>query len=252
MQATARPFIKTPHQAGGSFISWLVLFWSWGIGTPGDEVFLKNGNRLSGDVEKLGEDRIRVILDVDSNIEISLDDVSRIVPGRSPLRDYESRRKTLDADDVDGLYQLALWAKKQGLNARCRLTLQEIIAIDPNHLEARRDLGYVVFKNRWLEAKILRDTDQLVLYEGEWMRPEERDRKQLEKLRLEIRDDILGIDSDNEAIRRFSIRRLKERTEALIVVVLGEFLGHEQESIRASALQLLAFHWQRLLLERDR
>jgi hypothetical protein len=205
-----------------------------------DTVVLKNGKRIDGEVS-IGSaaGKTRVTLDQGVFFEFAQDEIERIEPGKSPARDFDERLARVDAGDLEALEALASWARERKLRARERIVYERILRLDPNHALSRKELGYAVYKNRWVHERDLK-TRRLVEHEGEWMTPEERERRRFEKLRLEVAEDIRGADSENRFVQEYSIRRLFERKDPALAAVYLEYFDHSSPTARLVAVQALA------------
>ncbi|MHC4859795.1 MAG: hypothetical protein ACYTDY_06855, partial [Planctomycetota bacterium] len=86
---------------------------------------------------------------------------------------YRERAKALSPDDTTGHYQLGLWCVKKGLTNEAHLEFERVIALEPDHAGARRELGYARHGDRWLSRDEAMRAKGLVLHEGRWLLPEE-------------------------------------------------------------------------------
>jgi hypothetical protein len=67
--------------------------------------------------------------------------------------DPEYEKKIADAgNDVAKLWAVHEWCKERELRDLSKQTLQKIIAIDPNHEEARKALGHRLYDGKWFES----------------------------------------------------------------------------------------------------
>jgi len=66
---------------------------------------------------------------------------------------YRKKAAALRDDDVKGHYRLGLWCERKGWKARARLHLEKVIALDPDHAGARRKLGYIKVRGRWMTVR---------------------------------------------------------------------------------------------------
>lgn len=139
-----------------------------------DEVFLKGGGKVSGRI--LSRTDTSIAVDVGAGtVTFLLTAVDRIEARRSILDDYYERAGTLGARDRDGWLQLAQWATAQGLAAQARAAYTRVVAVDPANAEANRGLGRVQLDGRWVTEEESYTARGYVRFEGEWMRPADRD-----------------------------------------------------------------------------
>jgi hypothetical protein len=138
-----------------------------------DEVHLRGGGRLSGVVlERTAES---VLVEVGpGQIRLPMIRVERIVVGPSALALYRTRAAALAADDVNGWVRLARWAEAQGLLTQAREAYQRVLDLDPGNAAAHQSLGDVLLDGQWVSMDESYRMKGFVLFEGAWMRPEER------------------------------------------------------------------------------
>jgi hypothetical protein len=65
----------------------------------------------------------------------------------------KEREAALGAKDAQGLYELAMWAKEQGLDREWRPLLKKVTRIDRDHAGAREALGYKKLDGRWVSER---------------------------------------------------------------------------------------------------
>ncbi len=206
-----------------------------------DVVHLKSGNRVEGEVSPGSRPGyIRVILDKGLEIEFREKDVIQIEKKKSPAKEFEERFAAVPAGDIDALYDLAQWARERKLRSREEEIYKRILEIDPNDPLARRELGFVVFKNRWVKEEDLKKQHGLIQFRGDWVTPEEKERRILEEIKKEITDLMRDVDSENRYIQEYSIRKLLEYRDPRARAVVLNFLGDDREAVRVVAIQMLA------------
>jgi len=161
-----------------------------------DVVQLRNGSTLEGTVR---EEASRVWVDVGSG-EIAVDrsgirSIGRPDPAAGEL---DRRLGALRPDDVEGMYQAALWARQNGLRWRSERLMRSVLERNPNHEGARSALGYVSHKGAWLTADEYKAAIGLARYGGEWMSADAAERLRKED-RLQSRS--LARESEEAAAR---------------------------------------------------
>jgi hypothetical protein len=138
-----------------------------------DEVFIRGGGRLSGEVVEHGPDSILVDIGT-GQIGLPLSHVDRIVPGPTPVGLYRKRAASLEPDDVEGWLALGRFAREHDLETNAREAFDNVLAVDPANVAAHRALGHLQLDGRWMT----RDESYLargyVRFEGAWVTPEER------------------------------------------------------------------------------
>jgi hypothetical protein len=139
-----------------------------------DEVFVRGGGRLVGEVVERGSDSIVVDIGV-GRIGLPLSAIERVVPGATPLSVYRSRAARLGPRDAAGWLALGLWAREQDLDTNAREAFEHVLAIDPRNAGAHRALGHVLAGGRWMTVEQSHRARGDVRFEGRWMAPEERE-----------------------------------------------------------------------------
>ncbi len=105
--------------------------------------------------------------------------------GKKELRrQLKERLARIDPQDAEALFAAALWAKRKGLTLDYHRLLLKVVKLDPDHAKARKELGYVKFKGRWVKASRLEEEKKrieeeeyrrkgYVKYEGAWVKKED-------------------------------------------------------------------------------
>jgi hypothetical protein len=205
-----------------------------------DVVYLKNGNRVEGEVSpgtKPGS--IKVALDKGLEIEFAKEDIREVEKKKSPAKEFDEKLAALPPDDVDALLELADWARERKLRSKEETVYKKVLEIDPDDPVARREMGFVVFKNRWVKESELKSKHGLVQFRGDWVTPEEKERRIGEELKKEVADLLRDVDSGNQYIRDYSVGKLLEYREPRVKGIILEFLGDPREKVRAVCLQVL-------------
>ncbi len=135
-----------------------------------DEVVLRNGARFEGQVKESGN-TVTVVMDFGS-MTFKKMDVARIERGVSALTEFDTKVTALKADDLEGKFTLAVWARNKDLHHRARKLFEEVLLRDPDHAGAREALGYRKHEGRWLTDDEIRIERGLVLFRGEWVKRE--------------------------------------------------------------------------------
>lgn len=154
-----------------------VLLLAAAIPAAADEIHLRWGTKLEGKI--VSRTRKEITIDTGSGVVgIPAHYVVKIVESGSAVQEYQERLKDLDARGASAkeYYELAKWCRKEGLAGPARKVLLQVIAMDPDHEEARRDLGYEKVGDRWLTHDEAMEARGYVKFEGAWILREERDR----------------------------------------------------------------------------
>jgi len=86
------------------------------------------------------------------------------------------------ADTAEQQWALAEWCREHDLHAEREKHLRRAVALDPDHVEARRALGYAKYDGEWRTPDEVMTERGYVRYKGRWRTPQEvqlmeRDRK---------------------------------------------------------------------------
>jgi hypothetical protein len=138
-----------------------------------DEVYVRGGGTLTGEVVHQGPDSILVDIGT-GQIGLPLSSVERIVPGATPTTQYRERASRLAPDDTEGWLELGEWAREQGLHDQARQAFESVLAADPGHAAAHRALGHVPADDRWMTREDSLRARGYVRFEGEWITADER------------------------------------------------------------------------------
>ncbi|HEY3119063.1 MAG TPA: hypothetical protein VGL15_00450 [Vicinamibacteria bacterium] len=173
-----------------AFLGWLLF-----AGLAGaDEVFIRGGGRLTGEIVERGPDSILVDLGY-GQVGLSLVSVERIVASPSPLSLYEQRAARLGPDDVTGWLALGQWAGDHDLPGKARTAFEYVLSIDPDDEAAHRALGDVRIGDQWMTLEESYRARGYVRFEGAWVSPQER-RAMLDDRLAAAQEDLLRAEAD--------------------------------------------------------
>jgi hypothetical protein len=123
-----------------------------------DQVYLHEGRVLEGTATIQGD---KVVIALESgSITVPLHEVSRIERAVTPLAQANAREAALKPSDVRALLQLADFCRDHDLLNKERDLLARIIALSPDHAEARRRLGFARIDGVWVDRAELSRRDQ--------------------------------------------------------------------------------------------
>ncbi|MCU0242421.1 MAG: hypothetical protein MUF51_08360 [Vicinamibacteria bacterium] len=141
-------------------------------GVSADEVWLKNGGKLTGQIVERNERLVKI--DVGSGIiGVTADRIERVVASASPVQIFRRRAQALRRDDVAGWLELGRWAEEQQLQTLAREAYEHVVGLAPDDAEARAALGQVREGSRWMTQDEVQQSRGLVKFEGEWITPEQ-------------------------------------------------------------------------------
>ena len=137
-----------------------------------DVVHVMDGGKLVGKILEETDEEV-VILTVKGIVaRIPVERVERIE--RGSLREiYERQMKSVDKNSAGALYGLARWCRDVGLVKESEDLLRRVLALEPDHEEARWALGYMRRGGRWLSEEEWRAEQGFVRYRGEWVKKED-------------------------------------------------------------------------------
>jgi hypothetical protein len=139
-----------------------------------DVVYKKDGGKVEGTIVASKSDDDTLFLETSFGaVKLDRDEVLRIESATPAQKEYLRRKKVAPAT-ADAQFELALWCLENKLASEYRLLLEKVIELDPNHLQARKRLGYVQQNGKWLSEDEARSAEGLVKYRGKWVLPQER------------------------------------------------------------------------------
>jgi hypothetical protein len=139
-----------------------------------DEVFLKGGGRLVGEVVE--ETPTRVVLEIGAGrVTVPRSHVVRMTSSRSALEAFRDRAAALPRNDADGWFDLGLFARSAELPSQARQAFEYVLRLDPTHAGAHQELGHRMVDGRWMTEDESMLARGFVRFEGRWMAPPERD-----------------------------------------------------------------------------
>lgn len=170
--------LRAPSALGSLVLSLAILSgFLPGSAAPahGDIILLTNGKTLEGTLEELGNGKVRVRLAYGS-LSLSQEQIATVHPARTFEDIVDETLESLAPDDAEGRYRLARQARAEQSDTLYRRLLEEVVAIDPDHEPARRELGFIPHDGEWLTEEQLHALRGEVSFRGEWMAPQTRDR----------------------------------------------------------------------------
>jgi hypothetical protein len=180
------------------------------------EVFvLANGGRISGEwLNRQEKPRKQYIIKVagEGQITLAASQVEQVL-NRRPEEDEYERVRPAYPDTVEGQWALAEWCRLQHLPIERQTHLKRVIELDPDHLEARRALGYTKVDGKWATRDELKIEQGYKRYKGTWKLPQEieilENKAKQEGARLEWFQNVkrwrgwLGTERDAQARENF-------------------------------------------------
>lgn len=117
---------------------------------PADTIFLKDGTQIL-DCKVTLETETQVHVDTPvGKMVVPKTEIFRILKVRTVHDIYEEQLAGIREKDFLGLHKLAVWCRTSGLRKESDELLERVIALKPDHPEARRLLGHLKLGDGWL------------------------------------------------------------------------------------------------------
>jgi hypothetical protein len=209
---------------------------------------LSSGGQVVGELLNPNESpRTKYVVRTTLGGEITLerDQVKEIVRRRPAEVEYDKLRPQF-ADTADGQWQLSEWCREQSLIALRQKHLKRVIELDPNHVEARRALGYSLVEGKWRTQDEVMTERGYVEYKGRWRLKQEVDiLEQQKKNELSEKAWFNNVKRWREWLdtdrRLDGQKNLLEIRDPLAVPALKKFLETERvEGVRILLVEALA------------
>jgi hypothetical protein len=148
----------------------------WATGRAAAEVFiLSTGGRVAGQLLNPDETpRKKFVIQTSAGARITLDraQVKQILHTRPEQLEYERIRPGYP-DTVKGQWALAEWCREKRLTPQRKTHLRRVIELEPNHVEARKALGYSQIDGKWKTQEEVMLERGYRRYKGRWRTPQE-------------------------------------------------------------------------------
>lgn len=149
----------------------------------GEVLELKNGGHIEGKLLNPKESpRQKYVLEVSGGGRVTFDksQVREVVRQNEAKEEYEKKRHT-SADNVEGQMELAVWCREHHLNAERDRHLKRVLELDPEHAQAHLMLNHVRVGGVWRSRRQFWESQGYVLYQGDWMTPQEVELRERER-----------------------------------------------------------------------
>ncbi|RME83885.1 MAG: hypothetical protein D6785_06190, partial [Planctomycetota bacterium] len=178
---------------------------------------------------------------------------------KKALQESYLLRKVLvqKVNTAEGWYKLAVWAKKNKVlpDKEVRKIYEKVIQLDPNHKEARKKLGYVYYKNKWIsywDYEELYDKEMrlkgYVKYKGDWYRPEALKVmlkiREMDKIK-DLKKKLQNLEEENRSLRS-KIKGLSQR-----VLILENKRDNLKQEISQLRKEFYAsnYYWKQQIIQ---
>jgi len=108
----------------------------------GDIIYLQGGGVIVGRVVDRDEECMVVKMKGGARVTLSLERVVKVEEGE-PEEIYRRKSAHIKSGDADEHFRLGLWCEKVKLFEQARDEFEKALVIDPNHLDARKKLGFL-------------------------------------------------------------------------------------------------------------
>jgi hypothetical protein len=216
------------------------------------EVFvLKSGGRVEGQILNPNRERGQPWqVKTGEGIKLALADsaVLRVIAKTDLDKQYDAQLPKLE-NTVEAQWGMAEWCKEAGLLEQRKRHLQTVLALDPNHVEARKALGYQKHGSRWLTQDEYMQSVGYVRYKGAWRTRQEIDIEsrdtQQELAAKKLRKDIhLWIEqvATGGRLRDTAEKNLNAINDPAAAPALAEIIGNsdQRRELRKKCLDILA------------
>lgn len=144
-------------------------------GRAQDVIWKTDGGKLRGRI--VSETRTSVVMDTPGGrLTVRRNEIARIEREADVLGELEQRRGQLTASDLRGWYDLGVWCQGQGLYPQAIDCFHEVLRIEPDHADARFELGYRRHEGRWVTESEYFEARGYERWEDRWVTPEEREK----------------------------------------------------------------------------
>ncbi|MFC1706702.1 CAP domain-containing protein [Planctomycetota bacterium] len=123
--------------------------WAFAGRLLADVIHLNTGGVIRGEIVEETEEEVHVKT-LAGVTTVFREDIDRIERGKNTDEVYRRKLAALSGDDVDGHFELALWLKKVRMDKESRALLEKVVKLEPNHLGARMELGFVLRQGGWV------------------------------------------------------------------------------------------------------
>jgi hypothetical protein len=202
------------------------------LAARGDVLELKNGGRIEGQIIEGGNGQSAYVIETAAGrVTVASSQVERVETTSGAEREYKDVARNA-ADTVEAHWKLYEWARDHRLKEISQRHLTRILELDPDHADARAQLGFRQLNGQWLTREDEVSTRGLVMYEG---RPVTRQHVELAEREKATRDAQVDWKKNLDRLRRL----LTGRNEALAEEAHKEILKIEDPQAAPAVVALL-------------
>lgn len=214
------------------------------------ELFLlENGGQIEGELINRDEKpRKTYVIKTASGAQITLEksQVKKVVRRRPEEAEYE-RIKDRYPDTVEGQWALAEWCRQNRLPSARKTHLHRILELDPEHIQARRALGYMRVEGKWMTEEEIMMARGYVRVGSRWKLPQEVELEEQRRKEELATKEWYGrlkrwrgwIDSSSRSEEGWE--QISKISDPAAVEAIGRYLSEEQDPrIRKLYIEVLA------------
>ena len=138
-------------------------------------VKLKTGGEIRGELVKSAKttDGTHVIkTESGSLVTLANSSVAHVRSKTKKQIEYAKLQRNMP-DTATGHWELAQWCATKNLLNERRRHIRRILELDPNHLEARRILGFRMIDGKWMSRSEDMQSRGYIKHEGDWRTPQD-------------------------------------------------------------------------------
>lgn len=229
-----------------------LLLGGWSSLARGDLVELIDGGIIRGECTQDPAHTsgiVRVKLMSGAVLEIPSEQVLKFTRRRLVVEQFELRLGETP-ETVDALWELAEWAREQGLRPQRSQALEALLKLDPEHVAAHRGLGHLRQDGEWMTHEQLMQKRGFVKHKGKWVLPQEVELLELAELQSaeekqwfrQIKNWVTWLKDGARPDRQSAaVAQLRAIQDPAAIPALGRHLATDRdESVRAIALSALS------------
>ncbi|MHC5541921.1 HEAT repeat domain-containing protein, partial [Singulisphaera rosea] len=145
-----------------------------------DRISLRGGGQIRGKVipDTAHPGRVIVLTETGKTpLNLQKPQILEVVSEPSALDEYVVKRAKVQPT-AQAQYDLGRWCKEHKLADLATVHYELAVAQDKEFGPAHKELGHVLFGDRWLNADEVREAQGLVKYKGKWITKEEKEHRE--------------------------------------------------------------------------
>lgn len=144
-------------------------------GLAQDVIWKTDGGKLRGRI--VSETRTSVVIETPGGrMTVPRAEIAQIERDGDVFRELEAKKGKVKSGDLRGWYDLGVWCQNQGLYPQAIDCFHEVLAIEPDHADARFELGFRRHEGRWVTEGEYFEARGYKRFEDRWVTAEEFDK----------------------------------------------------------------------------